>query len=271
MMPTIPDNVYKILVAIGLFIVGYSQIQSDKLDEKFAVTNSEYSKYLDSLHEESRKADDMKDELLYESDILSTRNGVKNPIKETDSLLLFTRVISKNKNETAVSDSLAPKFRVYKRVNKHLGASLKDHEFKKKFFELERQSRDIRKDIYLYLQFIGLSVALIGFIQLLYIQMTNDRKLMYEVRNTIGPIRCQSCARRFTAVRPKGKNKDGSYNQNFCMDCYTEGEFTEPNLTFKEVYTRTKNGLSISYRILFSAYLYFIIKNLDRWSGRNKY
>ncbi len=44
-------------------------------------------------------------------------------------------------------------------------------------------------------------------------------------------IICQSCAMPLTEQELFGTEKDGSKNEDYCIYCYKEGEFTEPDLT----------------------------------------
>ncbi|MFN5024385.1 MAG: zinc ribbon domain-containing protein [Bacteroidota bacterium] len=41
---------------------------------------------------------------------------------------------------------------------------------------------------------------------------------------------CQSCGKNYSAMRLNGKDKNGNYNPAFCIDCYDNGEFKEPDL-----------------------------------------
>jgi hypothetical protein len=54
---------------------------------------------------------------------------------------------------------------------------------------------------------------------------------------------CQSCGRTFNSILNYGTNKDGSMNYHFCCECYSNGIFTEPNLSFNEIFLRTKAHL----------------------------
>lgn len=47
------------------------------------------------------------------------------------------------------------------------------------------------------------------------------------------PLICQSCGFPFTAER-RGTNRDGSKNNDYCIDCYKNGEFTDHHLTLHE-------------------------------------
>ena len=52
---------------------------------------------------------------------------------------------------------------------------------------------------------------------------------------------CQSCAKVFSPILLHGKEKDGTTNLGFCEECYSNGEFTNSELTAEEVITKIEN------------------------------
>lgn len=46
---------------------------------------------------------------------------------------------------------------------------------------------------------------------------------------------CQSCGMPMNDAKLFGKNKDGSVNKEYCVYCYPEGSFNNPNETFEEM------------------------------------
>jgi len=46
---------------------------------------------------------------------------------------------------------------------------------------------------------------------------------------------CQSCGMPMKNEELHGKNKDGSLNTDYCIYCYPNGEFPNPNETFEEM------------------------------------
>lgn len=45
---------------------------------------------------------------------------------------------------------------------------------------------------------------------------------------------CQSCGMPMESEELLATNKDGSHNEDYCIYCYKEGEFTTPNVTMEE-------------------------------------
>ncbi len=48
---------------------------------------------------------------------------------------------------------------------------------------------------------------------------------------------CNSCGRPIVKA-DYGTNADGSLNEEYCKDCFQNGEFTEPDITLEEMITR---------------------------------
>ena len=51
---------------------------------------------------------------------------------------------------------------------------------------------------------------------------------------------CQSCGMPLTKDEEKGTNKDGSKNEEYCMYCFENGEFTH-NMTLEETIADSVN------------------------------
>ncbi|HTS44717.1 MAG TPA: zinc ribbon domain-containing protein [Puia sp.] len=52
---------------------------------------------------------------------------------------------------------------------------------------------------------------------------------------------CQNCGRLITGDNENGTEKNGSLNAEYCRDCYHEGSFTYPKLTWQEIKTLLNN------------------------------
>ena len=66
---------------------------------------------------------------------------------------------------------------------------------------------------------------------------------------------CNSCGRPIVKA-DYGTNADGSLNDEYCKDCFQNGEFTEPDITLEEMITRKtkemmeKNCLKTKLQVL---------------------
>ena len=56
---------------------------------------------------------------------------------------------------------------------------------------------------------------------------------------------CNSCGRPIVK-EDYGTNKDGSPNDEYCIDCFQNGEFTEPDITLNEMIIRKTNSFSFA-------------------------
>lgn len=48
------------------------------------------------------------------------------------------------------------------------------------------------------------------------------------------PDTCQCCGLPFT-IECRGTNRDQSFNKDYCIDCFKDGEFTDPHLTLHQL------------------------------------
>jgi len=63
-----------------------------------------------------------------------------------------------------------------------------------------------------------------------------------------GPI-CQSCGMPMEKAEDFGTNADGSQNEEFCINCFQNGSFTEPDITMKQMIEKVAGfleGLGLS-------------------------
>jgi hypothetical protein len=86
---------------------------------------------------------------------------------------------------------------------------------------------------------------------------------------------CQSCARSLEkrdSEHNLGTNEDGSLSFEYCEGCFSEGKFTEPDITVIEMIRRYARKLSEEKDlsgIEASEKAYGIIPNLNRWKFFN--
>lgn len=83
-------------------------------------------------------------------------------------------------------------------------------------------------------------------------------------------LTCQSCGFHFTG-ESKGTNRDHSLNNDYCMNCFRNGEFTEPSLTMHELERRllemAEEHNEISYEEAME--IIRILPQLKRWQMSN--
>jgi len=55
---------------------------------------------------------------------------------------------------------------------------------------------------------------------------------------------CQSCSMPLGDQQLMGTEQDGSVNQDYCIYCYKNGEFTNPGMTMEEMQTFMKEKMT---------------------------
>ncbi|MDD3649441.1 MAG: zinc ribbon domain-containing protein [Candidatus Hydrothermia bacterium] len=80
---------------------------------------------------------------------------------------------------------------------------------------------------------------------------------------------CQSCGTPFTKESEFGTNRDGTKNYEYCINCYKDGRFTDPDITLEEMIEKVAKDMIENEKIP-SKYAYKIAKEyipgLKRWS-----
>jgi hypothetical protein len=85
---------------------------------------------------------------------------------------------------------------------------------------------------------------------------------------------CNSCGRPMIK-EDYGTNKDGSLNEEYCNECFIDGEFTEPDITLNEMIIKcSKKMMDKNPRLLESqatGITMSFIPNLKRWSNEEEW
>jgi len=91
---------------------------------------------------------------------------------------------------------------------------------------------------------------------------------MMRVHPPIGSS-CQSCATAIVRAEDQGTNEHGRRVHNYCLRCYRDGCFVEPNLTVEGMVLRVTTGLSLAGMIpmVVANEVAALISRLDRWQG----
>ncbi len=80
---------------------------------------------------------------------------------------------------------------------------------------------------------------------------------------------CNSCGRPILR-KEKGTNADGSPNEDYCIDCFQNGEFTEPDINVNEMIIKTAKKMLEKNPTLreeeATGLLINFIPNLKRWN-----
>jgi hypothetical protein len=257
MFPSIPDNIYKISIAIGLVIFGWSfYYMFDKTEERIKVRDT-YVASSDSIIARmtamSRNQETLiKNDSIYIAETLKRRAIKDLSSIESDSLQKF---LSKHSHEA--SANMAEMDRL-------------SSEYDRQFAKYDRYQSNYMLQLLplVFIAFFGIAVFMGSFQQLSKIQ---NLEILHKQRSTNGQLiayeRCQSCACKFSSIHTYGVNEDDSFNSAFCKNCYDRGVFTEPLLTMEEVIERIKK--IAGERKFQKDYWTKIVSQLDRWKKNN--
>jgi hypothetical protein len=91
-------------------------------------------------------------------------------------------------------------------------------------------------------------------------------KKLKSIKKPIGPT-CQSCGLS-NNIDEKGTEKDGTLSDDYCDDCYENGEFIEPEITLKEMIEKSVPSTTKSRNMTMAEarnYLEILLPTLKRW------
>jgi len=149
--------------------------------------------------------------------------------------------------------------------------STKIHDLVEKF-EHQESLRSIDLKFKLSMLYLGIYFLAVGMLIWLG-QEGRDKKLQYRL-NIDKPTYshyCQSCGKDFSPFIKYGTEKNETKNYHFCISCFKDGEFTEPELKLGEQLLRLQNELrSINASKKEINKITEKIKLLDRWK-QNRY
>lgn len=261
----LPDKFYKVLILIGVIICAFGYVENDKIETKLNEKLIQKNRVIDSIEIEKLKFKLYENRLLDYSQTITTRNKITNPLKINDSIIRFNRIYEGTQIEKKINDSI--KFRLdkyYDEYNKievlNKKAKQLDDNFDIDYSIYKSKLTNLRTFI-----IVGAILFLMGlFVWMFEEKLANDQiKLNSEKRYSC----CQSCGKAFSSVRSYGKEVDNSINFAFCSDCFTNGKFTNENLTKEDIYGEIDNSNLTKKEV---NKIKRSIPKLDRWKN-NEY
>ncbi|MNQ71274.1 putative zinc ribbon domain protein [compost metagenome] len=242
----IPDKIYKLIVLLGVIIVGYSEIQRSTGINDWKKDFDNTTSLNDSLSLERISMD------FEYAKIKNSADNFINIIEKTKQIKTFSTYM----------DSLnivKGKLLLYKKKNDIY--SKKAEQFSRKFKFLKEDFSQINK-INQSLQNIGIILFCLG-IFMWMINEAKDSRILLKQNEKLYPW-CQSCGKKFSSIIKYGTNKDSTNNYSFCKTCYTKGKFNNPTLTKEEFLMLVQNEIANknwwSRQILMSRF-----RTLERW------
>lgn len=253
-IPSIPDNVNKILIFFGIALILYSF-------NKFETSKSEFKNRLNIL---DSKIDSI--EIVY--NLLDKKTNDK----QLKINHLFNKLkkdtLNKNEFQNIKNEIIIINQSLNNEINNMLNLlNIQQITIKNKEKEIkEHRNDDIFNLFFIFL--IGLLFTYQGINDLTVHQKIQDKILKSQIyEKPFYYDNCQSCGKKFNSIVHYSKNADGTINYSFCKECYSLGAFTEPNLNLATYINRiesTEYYKNISY--IKKMNIKIKIKQLDRWN-----
>ncbi|MFZ6025792.1 MAG: zinc ribbon domain-containing protein [Bacteroidota bacterium] len=243
-IPSLPDNSPRIIMLIGISLIIISSYLVLTHDSK-----------IEDLYEKKNYLSDSLDILEFESDVRLEE------MLDKDSF--FSKKFSRNRLISTSKDSVQ-----YTLTRTILGdsVSLLQTDSVKKYWEawnisqnrqqifmkkIENLDERIKSEADLPILILSLIVLIIGMLHFFYglnileKRESNNNQLLLR-QNAGLPFtheRCQSCGKNFSSMVSYGTNLDKTNNYSFCKECYSEGDFIEPNISLNEMRIKVEKDL----------------------------
>lgn len=262
----IPDSIPKLFVLIGIIGLAVGFYVEKELTEDYYTKFDKFAEIQDLVKLESYIVDLELDNLIERSKQLSKIYNLENPISEKDSTITFNQTFFGDKKKVELTDSLSPYWDNYIKKKKKLDILNKRREIKSRNIDSEEKLMNSRREFYSTFSIIG-SIILVSGLFSWAIEGSSKSKRLIKQSDKLYD-NCQSCGHNFSSIRHYGSENDKTENFAFCIDCYKNGEFQEPDLTREDFLKRKKEILKKSNwftrRILMVRF-----RNLERWNKNN--
>lgn len=255
------DSIYKFSAIAGLILFGYMGYFFFMPDEH-EKREHELQTELTSL---TARLQILEDKLLYNAD--SASDSIQ--IQVISGLILDSLSNSDLKNiiyksSTSIQKEYSDLFK-----DANIWASKwNSHEYDGEVYY------NFSRTTFIVLLYLGEIACIFGF-AFWYFNIQKPQDEEHEQRRLRGEILqpcCQSCFKEIIFPQERGTESDGEPSKNFCSDCYINGLYTEPELTFKNASKRLSkkmDELNYSERRKRKGLKKF--KNLDRWRRLRKW
>lgn len=265
-LPSIPDNIYKFFLLAGIICSGYAYIEDLTNTKTYFAKVESFNSSIDSLDIELLKLDHEKDKLKRTADFLAKRYKIKNPVSDNDSVVVFMQTISGEKVEMAVSDSLSRLWNNYRENQFRIDLFNKQLKIKKGTLKDAKAEYEANQDTNFWINLNGATWLILGLIGMLWMQIIQDNLLKRQLQDKPKLYKyCQSCGKKFSSIRLVSKNADRTTNPAFCIDCFDNGIFKEPELTKAAFQKRAEIEATKRKTWLGRKMLRTRLNNLERW------
>jgi hypothetical protein len=271
-LPNLPtDNLYKFIALTGVILlvitIFYPEYQRKNLRDEIEVYNGEVRK----LTLEKTKSTEKQKEVKKRIAILDEKSNCNCQSIVNDSIIVRTQIIEGPKELIELSKEIDKLIEEYTQLNRDF--DLKSLEISTKLALINNKENDLFEinEVTGYFGPFSLLIAFIGF--LLWYEKTQkfqDKVLKEQAAQYLNIDFCQSCGMRLSNQKNFHKISDETkIHMNYCHTCYTDGEFTEPDLTLKEMKEKvTKRCKELGYNKIITYLLARRIDNLERWRDK---
>lgn len=266
-IPILPDKTYKLAIYIGIGLILYSWIIGQNKSEEYEKQKVAFSVEIKRLENERKYLDTDLKTLSKDADLLSRKFSIKNPLTVSDSGYIFIRTLVGGRKEVLISDSIASLLKQFDHKQKEI--LIKDDQLAIKRYELESLGNYLLeiKETFLFLLGFGGSLTFIGLIA--WSNSDDFDAQLLKRQNIDKPYissSCQSCGKKFNSMIRYGTENNNTKNYHFCNQCYSNGEFTIPDLTKeemkviirKELVAKKAKWMTIKLKLL-------QLNNAERW------
>lgn len=140
--------------------------------------------------------------------------------------------------------------------------------------EFQRTDHRINEIIFIALFYLGEIFCVWGILKWYYsIQKPNDKETIQRLlRNELFESCCQSCSKEILFISERGTESNGELSKIFCKDCYIDGSYTEPELTFEIASQRLLHQLNtMNYSQYKKCRASKKLERVSRWSRLKKW
>ncbi len=265
-LPTIPDNSYKFFLYVGLLLIGYAFVQWIESTKTYNNQATSLQATIDSMTIKNFIQTNERKKILKKANDMSLKHGVQNPIIDNDSFIIFNQTISGDINAKIVTDSLLRIWDNYKTEQFQIDLLNEKILMNERNLNSELKQYEEVSNMYFALAFLGILFTFLGYIGMEKLQKLSEELIRVDLDSKAKKYRhCQSCGKNYSAVRLNGKDKSGNYNPAFCIDCYDNGEFKEPDMTLNEFQLRTESIVKQEKDYFTRKRLKQKFEKLERW------
>lgn len=252
--PSVPQGVNQILITLCLVIV---YIMYESYDSRVNERNSLQKQTIEKLEEAlDLKYKNAEEQIQLYQDSLSLTFDISQIDRKKSTLMTYLQSLKKNKiklNENTIDSFHEASYELADsgilknmQLNKiTLKLAQRRDEKVAQIKEINFMLKKTKENISLFPYFIVIFLCFILFVSAIADLLRNEyfSKEIAKTEFYKNKLykRCQSCAKIFSPKLLHGTEKDGSVNKGFCIECYQDGQFTNPELTSDEVITALKS------------------------------